>query len=236
MNGSTEQIKKIVSGLNNAKLNPEVEVVIAPPFPYLALAASENKQSTVAISGQDTYYKDNGAFTGATSVSMLQDVGATWVILGHSERRSLFGETSEEVAKKTKYALDKGMKVILCIGESKEERDSKRTFSVCSGQTHAVIKALSPSDWANVVIAYEPVWAIGTGLTATPADAQEVHKQLREFLTTNISAEVADATRIIYGGSVNAKTAPDLSKEADIDGFLVGGASLKPEFIEIINV
>lgn len=164
---------------------------------------------------------------------MLKDVGADWVILGHSERRQIFGETDELVAEKTAFALAEGLKVIACIGETLSEREA--------GQTEAVVfrqmKALSAQvkDWTNVVVAYEPVWAIGTGKTATPAQAQEVHAALRKWLVDNVSAAVSASLRIQYGGSVTAANCRELASQGDIDGFLVGGASLKPEFVQIVN-
>lgn len=236
MNGSVELIKKLAEQLNKAELSKNVDIVIAPPFPYIGLAAQENSQASVEVAGQNCYLKESGAYTGEVSPAMLRDVGAKWVILGHSERRHILGESSAFIAEKTKFAIKEGLKVILCVGEKKEEREANKTFDVVSHQTKAVVEVLQPADWANVVIAYEPVWAIGTGLTATPSDAQQVHSELRAYLSKAVSPDVANSTRILYGGSVNGKTAPDLSKEKDIDGFLVGGASLKPEFIDIINV
>lgn len=232
MNGSLEQIKTIVDGLNAADLPKDAEVVIAPPFPYILSTKEALKAPTVEVSGQDSYVSGNGAYTGEVSVAQLKDVGATWVILGHSERRTIIKETDELVADKTKYALDNGLKVILCIGETLEERKANETLKVCERQLDAVIAKVS--DWKDVVIAYEPVWAIGTGLAATPEDAQEVHKQIRDYLRKKLDAQ-ADSIRILYGGSVNGKNATTFNGKPDIDGYLVGGASLKPEFIDIVK-
>lgn len=164
---------------------------------------------------------------------MLKDVGADWVIIGHSERRQIFGESDELIAEKTVFALSQGLKVIACIGETLQEREAGQTEAVVFRQTKALAALIK--DWTNVVLAYEPVWAIGTGKTATPAQAQEVHAALRKWLTENVSPEVSAALRIQYGGSVTAANAKELGSQPDIDGFLVGGASLKPEFVQIVN-
>lgn len=235
MNGSNESLTTIVKRLTEAKLK-DVEVVLGVPAPYIPLTSQLAKGSSIKIAGENSYTKSSGAFTGEVSPDMLLDTGATWVILGHSERRAIFEESSELIAEKVKFAVDKGLSVIFCCGESKEDRESGKTLDVVKAQLDPVIKSLTKADWSKVVVAYEPVWAIGTGLTATPQDAQDTHKDIRAYLAEQVSPEISEATRILYGGSVNAKTAPDLSKAVDIDGFLVGGASLKPEFVDIINV
>lgn len=167
------------------------------------------------------------------SADILADLGINWVILGHSERRSLYNESSEVVAKKTQYALSKGLNVILCIGEKLEEREAGETNNVLKVQLDACKTAVS--DWSKVVIAYEPVWAIGTGKVATPEQAQETQAYVRSWLHENVSEAVANTTRIIYGGSVTETNCGDLIKQQDIDGFLVGGASLKAGFADIIK-
>lgn len=209
------------------------EVVISPPFPYLLWAKENLKAPTVSVAAQNTFNKGNGAFTGEVSVEQIKDVGAKWVILGHSERRTIIKETDELIADKTKFALDNGLDVILCIGETLEERNADQTLAVCQRQLDAVLAQVQ--DWSRIVIAYEPVWAIGTGLAATPDDAQSVHKSIRAHLAAKLGQESADKIRIIYGGSANGKNAPSFKDKADVDGFLVGGASLKPEFVDIIN-
>ncbi|ODV90854.1 hypothetical protein CANCADRAFT_44489 [Tortispora caseinolytica NRRL Y-17796] len=231
-NGSLASIKTIVDGLNQADLPSDVDVVIAPPAPYLHWA-KEHITGNVAIAAQNIYDKESGAYTGEISVSQIKDVGATWVILGHSERRTLLSESDEFVASKTKFALDNGVSVILCIGESKEEREAGKTLEVCNRELDAVVAVVK--DWSNIVIAYEPIWAIGTGLASTPEDAQETHKGIREHLAKVLSPEQSEAIRILYGGSVNGKNATSFKDCPDIDGFLVGGASLKPEFVDIIK-
>lgn len=233
MNGTKESIKKIIDNLNDNTLPSNVEVVIAPPATYIDLAVKENKQKTVAISAQNVFAKESGAYTGEICPAQLKDLGATWTLTGHSERRTIIKESDEFIAEKTKFALENGISVILCIGETLEERKAGVTIEVCSRQLDAVSKIVS--DWKNIVVAYEPVWAIGTGLAATPEDAQETHKQIRAHLTKTIGAEQAAAVRILYGGSVNGKNATEFKDKVDVDGFLVGGASLKPEFVDIIK-
>ena len=165
----------------------------------------------------------------------MSDFGLKWVLVGHSERRSIFGETDAATAAKARLALDAGASAIVCIGESLGEREAGATMDVCLRQLGAVADALAPEQWARVVIAYEPVWAIGTGKVASKEQAQEVHAALRAWLATRATPAVAAATRIVYGGSVSAANCAALIAEKDIDGFLVGGASLKPEFADIIK-
>ncbi|CAX43231.1 triosephosphate isomerase, putative [Candida dubliniensis CD36] len=232
-NGTKQQITSIIDNLNKADLPKDVEVVICPPALYVGLAVEQNKQPTVAVGAQNVFDKACGAFTGETCASQILDVGATWTLTGHSERRTIIKESDEFIAEKTKFALDNGVKVILCIGETLEERKGGITLDVCARQLDAVSKIVS--DWTNIVVAYEPVWAIGTGLAATPDDAEETHKGIRAHLAKTIGAEQAEKTRILYGGSVNGKNAKDFKDKANVDGFLVGGASLKPEFVDIIK-
>ncbi|XP_050363125.1 triosephosphate isomerase, chloroplastic [Argentina anserina] len=232
-NGTKDSISKLVSDLNSAKLEPDVDVVVAPPFLYLDQVKS-SLTDRIEISGQNSWVGKGGAFTGEISVEQLNDIGCKWVILGHSERRHVIGEDDQFIGKKAAYALNEGLGVIACIGEKLEEREAGKTFDVCYQQLKAFADAV-PS-WDNIVVAYEPVWAIGTGKVASPQQAQEVHVAVRDWLKQNVSAEVASKTRIIYGGSVNGGNSAELAKEEDIDGFLVGGASLKgPEFATIVN-
>ncbi|KAH8705339.1 triosephosphate isomerase [Talaromyces proteolyticus] len=234
MNGVTSTIKSIVSNLNNSKRDPNTEVVVAPPALYLALVR-ELADPSVGVAAQNVYDKPNGAFTGELSVEQLKDAKIDWAIVGHSERRVLLREDDDFVARKTKAAIDGGLSVILCIGESLEEREATKTIEVVTRQLNAVAKLVSEEQWSKIVIAYEPIWAIGTGKVATTTQAQEVHAAIRKWLGETISAKVADETRILYGGSVSDGNCKDLAKEKDIDGFLVGGASLKPAFVDIIN-
>eukprot|EP00898_Chlorokybus_atmophyticus_P001809 jgi/Chlat1/2629/Chrsp178S02474 len=233
-NGTTTTIEKLVDTLNAATIPPPqvAEVVVAPPFPYIPLLKAKLRKE-ISVAAQNCWVGPGGAYTGEVSAEMLVDLDVPWVILGHSERRQIIGESSEFIADKVAYALSKGLGVIACIGETLSEREANNTMLIVSAQMKAI--ASKVQDWSRVVIAYEPVWAIGTGQVATPAQAQEVHHGLRVWLAENVSADIAASTRLIYGGSVNGKNCTDLAGEKDIDGFLVGGASLKPEFVDIIN-
>ncbi|XP_008557282.1 triosephosphate isomerase [Microplitis demolitor] len=232
MNGNKKEINEIVDFLKAGPLDPNVEVVVGVPSIYLTYTKSI-LPSNVSISAQNTYKVPKGAFTGEISPAMLVDNEIPWVILGHSERRNVFGENDELIAEKVAHALEAGVKVIACIGEKLEEREANKTEEVVFRQTKAIADKIK--SWDNVVLAYEPVWAIGTGKTASPQQAQEVHDKLREWFNKNVSPAVSTSLRIIYGGSVTAGNAKDLAKEKDIDGFLVGGASLKPDFVQIVN-
>lgn len=232
MNGDKKQITEIISFLKAGSLDSNTEVIVGVPALYLDYVRS-SLPSSVEVAAQNCYKVAKGAFTGEISPAMLKDVGVNWVILGHSERRTVFGEPDQLVADKVAHALEAGLKVIACIGETLQEREANKTEEVVFRQTKAIAAAIK--DWSKVVLAYEPVWAIGTGKTATPQQAQDVHQSLRQWLKDNVSAEVADSVRIQYGGSVTSANCKELAQQQDIDGFLVGGASLKPEFINIIN-
>jgi len=232
--GSQGEKIALVKVLNDADLDPLTEVVVAPPSLYL-LPLLETIRSEIKVSAQNCHAKTSGAFTGEISPTQLANAGIPYVILGHSERRTLFHETSESVAQKTRAALDASLSVILCVGETLEQRESGQTAKVVEEQLKAVVDLLKETDWSKIVIAYEPVWAIGTGKVATSAQAQEAHADIRSYLTKAVSPAVAENTRIIYGGSVSAKNCKELATQPDVDGFLVGGASLKPEFVDIIN-
>ncbi|KAG9147468.1 hypothetical protein Leryth_007269 [Lithospermum erythrorhizon] len=232
-NGSKDSISKLLTDLNSSTLESDVDVVVAPPFIYID-QVKNSLTDRIEIAAQNCWTGKGGAFTGEISAEQLKDIGCKWVVLGHSERRHVIGEDNQFIGKKAAYALSQGLGVMACIGELLEEREAGNTFDVCFQQLKAYADAV-PS-WDNIVIAYEPVWAIGTGKVATPQQAQEVHVAVRDWLSKNVSAEVASKTRIIYGGSVNGGNCTELAKEEDIDGFLVGGASLKgPEFATIVN-
>ncbi|KAK3103954.1 hypothetical protein FSP39_023221 [Pinctada imbricata] len=232
MNGSKTGNDEIIGFLNAGPLDPNTEVVVAPPAIYLGSTRSALNDA-IGVAAQNCYKVAKGAFTGEISPSMIKDIGCKWVILGHSERRNVFGESDQMVGEKTKHALEEGLSVIACIGEKLEEREAGQTEAVVFRQTEALLGNIT--DWSRVVLAYEPVWAIGTGKTATPEQAQEVHDSLRKWLAEKVTSDVASKVRIIYGGSVNAGNCKDLAKKPDIDGFLVGGASLKPDFVTIVN-
>jgi len=232
MNGTKAEIKGIADFLTAGPVSPKTEVVVGCPQCYLQYSR-EVVPASIGVAAQNCHKVAKGAFTGEISPGMIKDLGCEWVILGHSERRNIFGESDQLISEKIGFALSEGLKVIPCFGEQLSERESGKTQEVVFAQ----LAAMKPniSDWSRVVLAYEPVWAIGTGKTATPAQAQEVHAQLRQWLRDNVSADVAQSTRIIYGGSVTAGTAAELASQPDIDGFLVGGASLKPDFVTICN-
>jgi len=225
MNGTKASIAALVSALNDAVRPESIEVFVAPPAPYL-LQVLATAQPSILVSAQNCHKEAKGAFTGEVSPQMLVDIGVPYVILGHSERRNVFGESSALVAEKVKAALATGLRVVLCCGELLSDREAGKTLEVVRSQLEPVLALLSAADWMRVVIAYEPVWAIGTGVTATPQQAQETQHAIRAWLRTSAPTGVADSLRIQYGGSVNAKNCDELAQQPDIDGFLVGGASL----------
>ncbi len=213
----------------------QAEVALAPPFTALAAVAEEVAGSDIRLAGQDTFWERQGAYTGAISPVMLKDVGCHYVIIGHSERRQYFGETDHTVNRKLKAALSAGLCPICCIGETLQERQAEQTLARVGQQLKEGLADLGPLSGEQLVLAYEPVWAIGTGLTATPAQAQEVHAFIRSRLR-EILGVAAEAVRILYGGSVTPDNAASLLSEADLDGALVGGASLKaPSFLGIVT-
>lgn len=242
-NGSVSSVNELVKGLNDhaGEIDlTQVQVIVAPSTIHHALPAIRETldRSVFAVSAQNAY-PQSGAYTGETSLDMLADLGLEWVIFGHSERRHVFGESDTLIKDKTHQALQHQgrFKIMACIGETLEERDAGHTMDVCQRQLKAFADAVQKTeDWDRIVIAYEPVWSIGTGLTASPAQAQEVNGQLRQWIRDNVSDHVADHIRILYGGSVKSSNAAELSKLPDVDGFLVGGASLKAdEFVSIVK-
>jgi len=235
MNGSSESINQLVVGLNAAIENTPVEVVVAPSFPYLAQVDNLLEKSSIKMASQNVSEQGSGAFTGEVSISMLQDFAVDYVLIGHSERRSIYGETDQVIAEKAKTLLATELTPVLCIGESLEQREQNITLDVCFSQIDAVLNLIGVNAFEQVVIAYEPVWAIGTGLSASAEQAQEVHKAIREHIAKSDEV-VSEKVRIIYGGSVKASSSSDLFAMPDIDGALVGGASLKvEEFIGIVK-
>jgi len=227
MNGSTASSKELVAGiLQGVPATDRVELLVCPPFPYLASVSEQVAGSAVSLGAQNVSEHESGAFTGEVAPAMLRDIGCKYVIVGHSERRSLYGETSFEVAAKFKAALDAGLKPILCVGETLEQRESGGTESVVEVQLGAVIDKVGIARFKSAVVAYEPVWAIGTGVTASPEQAQDVHRHIRGVMAGH-DAEVAESTQILYGGSMKGDNAAGLLSMPDIDGGLIGGASLK---------
>jgi triosephosphate isomerase len=210
------------------------EVVLAPPFTALTVVAQEIRGSVIQLAAQDVFWEKQGAYTGAISPGMLLDVGCRLVIIGHSERRQYFGETNETVNKKIKAVQEAGLSPIVCVGETLAQREAQETMAVITFQLTQGLTGLSPEAMSRLVLAYEPVWAIGTGRTATPEQAQEVHGFIRQLLVAQVGAEVANGLRILYGGSVTPDNIRELAQAPDIDGALVGGASLKADsFLKI---
>jgi triosephosphate isomerase len=239
MNLDLNQAVSLVAAISSSiKDDDEVDVLIAPPFTALAAVAQAIGNSKILLSSQNMHWEMSGAFTGEISGKMLLEAGCTHVILGHSERRTLFNETSELIDKKMKAAVSLGLVPILCIGETLEQREGGKTFKVIEDQleislNHFRVEKNMP---ASTILAYEPVWAIGTGQTATPELAQEVHGFIREWIEKKFNPETASRIRILYGGSVKPDNVRDLMSKPDIDGALVGGASLKADsFIQLIH-
>jgi triosephosphate isomerase len=224
------ELKVSVSGVEG------VEVAVAPPFTALYAVRKELEGSSILLAGQSVYWEEKGAFTGEVSPPMLKEVGCRYVIIGHSERRQFFGETDETVNRRIKAALAHGLKVIFCTGEMLKEREEAKTFSVIERQLEGGTKGLGDKEMGSIVIAYEPVWAIGTGKTATPEQAEEVHRFIRGKLEKLYSRKISEEIRIQYGGSVTPENIKGLMTQANIDGALVGGASLKAEsFSKIVR-
>jgi triosephosphate isomerase (TIM) len=224
------ELKTALSGIKG------VEVAVAPPFTALYAVHKELEGSSILLAAQYLYWEEKGAFTGEVSPLMLKEVGCHYGIIGHSERRQFFGETDETVNRRIKAALPQGLKIIFCIGETLKEREEGKTFSVIERQMEGGLKGLGHQDMWSVTIAYEPVWAIGTGRTASPDQAEEVHQFIRGKLEKLYSREISEEIRIQYGGSVTPENVKGLMGQADIDGALVGGASLKAEsFSKIVR-
>ena len=235
MNTNKAEGEALVSGIKEGLGDTSAEVLVFPPFPYLGGIVAAGEGSAIQTGSQDLYIEDNGAFTGEVSTEMIKDVGCSHVLVGHSERRHVLGECNKLINKKTRKGLADGLKVVLCVGELIEERQAWQMESVLDEQMSWGLAGVTAEEMASVVIAYEPVWAIGTGLTASPDQAEEAHKYLRGWLESHYSAEVAENTRILYGGSVKPDNAAELIGQPNVDGALVGGASLKADsFLGII--
>ena len=224
------EIKSQADGVTN------VDIVVCPVFTALSEVNKIVAGSNVGLGAQDLYWEDSGAFTGEVSVPLLKDAGCQYVIIGHSERRQYFGETNETVNSKVKAALAGGLIPIVCVGENLEQREADKAFDVVKDHVENSLKGFSADEMKKIVVAYEPVWAIGTGKTASPAQAQEIHNFIRSLLKEMHNDEVAESMRIQYGGSVKPENAKELMGQKDIDGALVGGAALKAEsFLGIIK-
>jgi len=237
MNNDLAETQELISKLKLQMVKePEATVMVAPSFTNLYPAFQALKDTPIIVAAQNMHESENGAFTGEVSASMLKSIGIRTVIIGHSERRAYFNETNEILAKKVKTAIDNEMKIIFCFGEELEDRKSDKHFDLVESQLKESLFQLPQSAWKNIILAYEPVWAIGTGETASPEQAQEMHKYVRDLLNKNIGKEVAESTSILYGGSVKPNNAKEIFAKEDVDGGLIGGASLDGvDFLEIVN-
>jgi triosephosphate isomerase len=224
------QLKPLIADIS------DIDIVIAPPFTALQAVSREIEGSNITLGAQNVFWESSGAFTGEVSPTMVNDVGCRYVIIGHSERRQYFGETNESVRKKIEASLAVGLYPIVCVGEALGEREAGKTFDIIRVQVSRCLEGFSREEMENITIAYEPIWAIGTGKTATQQQAEEVHAFIREQLGTLFELQVSDRVRIQYGGSVNPDNISDLMAQPSIDGALVGGASLKAEsFLSIVK-
>lgn len=232
---ATELINDLIKLVNENPVD-SAKIVVCPPFTHISTVHAILENTTIDIGAQNMYYEPKGAFTGEISANMLKSVGCKYVIIGHSERRQYFLEESDLLAKKVKSALENKLTPIYCCGEKLKERENNQHFEIIENQITEVLSKLTVNEINRVIIAYEPVWAIGTGLTAEPKQAQEIHAFIRHILSRYFDEAIADGISILYGGSVKASNASELFKMSDIDGGLIGGASLKPEeFMEIIK-
>ena len=225
--GSARELAKAIAGRSAEAA--DVELLVCPPSVYLTSVRDALGEARVGLGAQNMYHEPKGAFTGEISAAMLKDIGASYVILGHSERRHILGESDADVNKKTLAALEAGLRPIVCVGELLEEREAGKTADVIRSQFEGSLADISADAMASVVIAYEPVWAIGTGKVATPEQAEEVHADLRKQLASRYNQETADKVRILYGGSVKPDNASELLALPNVDGALIGGASLKAD-------
>ncbi|HBR29129.1 MAG TPA: triose-phosphate isomerase [Firmicutes bacterium] len=226
---TTAEARALVQGLKEKALPAGVEVVLCPPFTALTTVAELAKGTEIGLGAQNLFWAEEGAYTGEISPVMLKELGCTYVIIGHSERRQYFGETDDNVNKKAQAALEHGLKPIICVGESLEQREAGETASFVSGQVKKALEGLAPESIPQVVIAYEPIWAIGTGRSSSSADANQVIALIRQTIAKQFSSDLADQVRIQYGGSVKPENITEYMAQPEIDGALVGGASLKAD-------
>lgn len=236
MNKTPAEATQLINELKPLVKDADCDVIVCVPFVDLQAALDATAGSNIAVGAENCHWEKSGAFTGEISADMLKAMGVPYVIIGHSERRTYFGETDVTVQKRVRAALDAGLKVILCVGEYLEQREQGVTFEVVSQQTKIALGGVSKEELANIIIAYEPVWAIGTGLTATAQQANEVNHAIREVIADLYDREAADAFVVQYGGSMNAGNADELLAQEDVDGGLIGGASLKAvDFSKIVE-
>lgn len=236
MNKTLTETNALLAELAGKLPDTDAEVMVAPTFVNLAAAVQDVNSSTIQVIAQNMHFAENGAYTGEISADMLLDIGVDTVIIGHSERRAYFGETDEILAKKVITALEKNLRVVFCFGEELEDRKSDNHFNVVASQLKNGLFNLKPEAWSKIVLAYEPVWAIGTGETASPEQAQEMHAFIRKTIANKYTTEIAEAVSILYGGSVKPANAKEIFSKVDVDGGLIGGAALKADdFIAIIE-
>ncbi|OQD42093.1 triose-phosphate isomerase [Croceivirga radicis] len=236
MNKNLEETEALLSELAAKLPDTQAEVIVAPTFVNLSNAVKELDGSIIQVAAQNMHFAASGAYTGEISADMLLNIGVDTVILGHSERRSLFGEDDQLLVQKVETALEKNMRIIFCFGEELEDRKSDNHFAVVERQLKNVLFGLSADKWSKIVLAYEPVWAIGTGETASPEQAQEMHAFIRKTIADAVNSGVAENVTILYGGSVKPANAKDIFSKPDVDGGLIGGASLKSDdFIDIVK-
>ncbi len=236
MNKTLTETNTLLAELTGKLPDTDAEVMVAPTFVNLAAAVQDVKSSSIEVIAQNMHFAENGAYTGEISADMLLDIGVNTVIIGHSERRAYFGETDEILSKKIISALDKNLRVVFCFGEELEDRKSDNHFNVVSNQLKNGLFNLKPEAWTKIVLAYEPVWAIGTGETASPEQAQEMHSFIRKTIANEYTTKIAEAVSILYGGSVKPANAKEIFSKVDVDGGLIGGAALNADdFIAIIK-
>ena len=234
MNNNLTTTKSLLMALRDMTIPSGCRVMVAPPFVHLFQSYSLTSDTLISVAAQNMHAAPSGAFTGEVAADMIKSVGVNSVILGHSERRTYFGETNALLAEKVASALDQGMEIIFCFGEQLEERKQNKHFEVVEQQLTEALFAQDASHWKKIILAYEPVWAIGTGETATPEQAQEMHQFIRALLATKYGNEVAENTSILYGGSVKPSNAKEIFSKPDVDGGLIGGASLNPDDFKAI--
>jgi triosephosphate isomerase len=236
MNKTSSETEILLTELVSKMPDTSAEVIVAPTFVNLALAVTQLENSPIQVAAQNMHFAANGAFTGEISADMLLNIGVDTVILGHSERRSIFGELDDVLSKKVQTAIDKKMRIIFCFGEELADRKNNKHFDIVESQLKKALFNLPSSAWSQLVLAYEPVWAIGTGETASPEQAQEMHAFIRKTIATAFDTNVANAVSILYGGSVKPTNAKEIFSKPDVDGGLIGGASLvADDFIAIID-
>lgn len=239
MNGGPYDAAELLENIkkNKPEINEDMDVLVCPPFVSIGMAVNYLYDTDYQVGAQNIHYEENGAYTGEISASMIAESGCNYVIIGHSERREYFGETDESVNLKVKKALDAQLAPVICVGEKLNQRKKKEHFEVVEKQVKAALKAIAEEEFPDLVIAYEPVWAIGTGETASPEQAQEMHEYIRKQVAELSDDETADSVRILYGGSMKPANARELLSQNDVDGGLIGGASLDADsFAEIITI